>query len=275
LKENDGLKQDGTLQTAVRAGLTLTCFSDREPELSVSRLASLLDIPASNAYRLLASLEAAGLLEQNPDTKRYRLSWLMFSLGNIVLNQMGIGGRTDAAMRALVDICGETVSLGIRSGGSVIYIRRIESLEMLRADTAVGSRVPLHCTAIGKLLLAYLPEEELRQAIESAPLKRFTDNTITDLVELRKELSVIRKNSISIDNQEFGIGVRGMACPILDRHCRVVASLSIGAPASRLSYDRMRELEQVLRTQANVISRSLDCQEQDLIPVIQTVRNSK
>ncbi|MGD2156851.1 MAG: IclR family transcriptional regulator [Anaerolineales bacterium] len=257
--------QQSTLQTAVRAGLALASFSDREPEISVSRLAQLMDLPASTAYRLLASLTAAGLVEQDSNTKRYRLSWLMFMLGNTVINRIGFGGQTDAAMRALADHCGETVNLGVRSSGSVVYVRKIESTEMLRADTPIGSRVPLHCTALGKLLLAYLNEDEINSELGPGPFHQWTNKTITNLKDLKHELAIIRSRGYSIDDEEFQNGVRGMACPIQDRRCSVIAGLSIGAPASRFADTRLRELEPILRMQANTISLSLGCPESGLL----------
>jgi DNA-binding IclR family transcriptional regulator len=258
-----------TLQTAVRAGLVLASFSEREPEISVSRLAELMNLPTSTAYRLLASLSVAGLVEQNPETRRYRLSWLMFVLGNTVNNRIGFGGQTDAAMRALADHCGETVNLGVRSSGSVVYVRKIESTEMLKAGTTLGSRVPLHCTALGKLLLAYLNEDEINNELGPEPLHQWTNQTITNLEDLIRELAIIRSRGYSIDDEEFQNGVRGMACPIQDRRCSVIAGLSIGAPASRFGDSQIRELEPVLRMYAHTISRSLGCPESGLLSHIE------
>jgi len=257
-------KRPQTLQTALRAGQVLTLFSEREPELSVARVAGLLSVPPSTAYRLLASLQEASLVEQNPETKRYRLSWMMFTLGNSVLNRIGLGGRADSAMRSLADVSGETVNLGVRSGGALIYLRKIESPEMLRADTHIGSRVPLHCTALGKVLLAFLSPSERTIEIRSLSLRRWTEHTITDPDRLEEELQCVRACGVAIDNEEFQSGVRGMACPIRDRRGQVIAGLSIGAPVSRLTDARIRELECPLREQADGVSRSLGCPEECL-----------
>jgi IclR family KDG regulon transcriptional repressor len=258
-------KQKQTLQTAIRTGLALTCFSDHEPELRVSRLGNILKIPSSTAHRILASLEVAGLVEQDPNTKRYHLSWHMFVLGNTVLNSIGIGGEIDAVMRSLADICNETVNLGVRSANTVMYIRKIESSEILKADTPVGSLVPLHCTAIGKVLLAHL-SEELREMLILDPLKRWTKHTLVDRKELENELILVQERGLAFDNEEFLEGVRGMACPIRNYQGNVIAGLSIGAPSSRFTEERISQLEPEIKKQANLISSRLGCPSEVLIP---------
>ena len=248
--------QNQTLQTAVRTAKTLTFFSDNEPELSVSRLCELLEVPISTASRILASLKLVGLVEQDPQTKHYSLSWKVYLLGNTVLNMIGIGSKMDAAMRTLADLTKETVNVGVRSVDRVIYIRKLESSEILKADTPVGSSVPLHCTALGKMLLANL-NKEIKDELLLNNLTRFTENTIVNPRKLNQEFDLIRERGFAFDNEEFVTGVGGIACAIRNSKGDVVAGLSIGAPISRLTETRLETFLPHLIEQAEVISKSL------------------
>ena len=210
--------------------------------LSLPDIAEQLSLPRQTIFRVVKQLEDIGLVMRDPSRERYcigqRLNHLaLASISNSYQNKAG-----HAILQQLVDEVGETCNVGMLDGHEVIYIDRVECDWPLRVQLKAGSRVPVYCTAIGKLLLANLGAEARQHVLSVSKLKRFTDNTITSPEELEANLEEIRLLGYSINNQEDSVGLIAMAVPIRNVHDQIVAGLAVHAPEARLSIPATRRL---------------------------------
>lgn len=244
------------IQSVDRALQILGVFSSRRRELGVTEIANELNIHKSTVFGLLATLENRGFIQQNKETGKYKLGLKLFELGNLV--QEGMDLRTIAApyIAHLVEKHGETVHLVIHDQGEVIYIDKRDNQSNIRIISRVGSRLPMHCTGVGKCLLAYLPPEEIDNVI-SKGLHPFTPNTITDPERLKNELEKIRINGYSFDMEEIEMGLRCVAAPIRDYSGEVIAAISLSGPSIRMDEKKMEELVNSIKETAEKISQNL------------------
>jgi DNA-binding IclR family transcriptional regulator len=256
-RQESKVRKTKVVQSVVRAAKILKAFTGGQAELGITKLSEIVGLPVSSVYRIVSSLESEGLIEQDIQNNKYRLSLEIFILGSVVLNHMRLGRDAFPHMKWLAELSGETVNVGALRQGVVVYLQKIESEELLRASLTVGSQVPAHCTAIGKVLLAHLREGELDELVAQTGLKRYGPNTITSLEELKKHLQVVRQRGFSIDDEEFGVDMRCIGAPIRDHTGMVVAGIAIAGPASRLTYETLESLKGPVMEAAEGISRRL------------------
>ena len=178
----------GGLSTVRNAARLLKVFRSREADLGVSELARRLGLGKSTVHRMLTTLVAEGLIEQNPRTGGYRLGIVMFELGQAVRVHMDLHAAVGPVLGELRAQTGESSQVGVLDGHEVVYVDRMESAHSLRLFTETGRRVPVHCTSSGKVLLAYLPEARRQAVLRAAPLDALTPHTITDRSQLAAEL---------------------------------------------------------------------------------------
>lgn len=244
------------------SGPTLKVFSfleaiaeSRRP-LSVSELSVVLNVPQPTAHRIVHMLEAENFLVREPGTRRYspgdRLARLSFGLVSVSIR--ATPRRT--ILESLSKEVGETCNLGILANRDVLYIDRIEAGWPLGLRFDPGSRVPLHCTAMGKLFLSSLAPDPRRRLLDN-PLHQYTPNTITDLKKLDRELDTIRHDGIAVDNQEFLAGVVCIAAPVRNENRDVIAAVAISAPVARFPVDRALEKASLLKKAAEEIGQTL------------------
>ena len=162
-----------------------------------------------------------------------------------------------AVLRGLVEEIGETCNFTILDGDEIVYLDRVEAHWPLRLMLAPGSHVPLHCTASGKLFLALMPAPRRRRLLAAAPLKRLTRNTITDKDRLLHELERIRAEKIGTDNEEFLAGLTAVAVPVPDARQRILATVAVHAPTSRMSIAKARTHVPALRRAAAKLAGTL------------------
>ena len=241
-------------QSIIRANRILKVLATEPGEFSLLEIGRTVKLHSSTAYRLLATLENEGLVERSDDGSRYRLGLQIFRLGSAVLNNMRLEREAYPFMQKLAALSGETVNLGVLSGHNVLYLQKIESKEPLRADLVVGGSVPSYCSATGKVLLAFLPEEQLDALFKDTMLVRMGPNCITSLEQLRRELALIRQRGYSIDDQEFSSQIRATGAPIWSHRQRVIAAIAVAGPATRLTPARLNELVLATTHAANEIS---------------------
>lgn len=228
------VKSKTRLSSVANACRVLRAFTAEEFELGISEMAKRLTLAKSTVHRLALTLIHAGLLEQNSENGKYRLGLTMFELGSLVRRQMDISNQAKPFLKMLMEKTGETVHLAILDHQSVVYINKIESRQAIRMSTSVGSRNPLHCTGVGKALLAFQPPERIEEIIANG-LNPRTPKTITEADVLRRELAAIRARGYAIDDEEVEIGLRCLAVPIRDYTGAVIASLSVAGPAQRMT----------------------------------------
>ena len=244
------------MQTLKRAEKILECFSMEKPSLGLSELSEKTNIPKPSVYRICEALVRIGFLRKNLN-KTYSLGFRLLELGSIVLSTLEIRKIAMEEIERLQNLTGESVHLGILDGTEVVSIEGLEGSHSLRTHVYIGKRASLYCTAVGKALLAFLPEDQMNTIIKKLDLKPHTKNTITDKDELLKELERIRERGYSIDNMEDEEGVRCVGAPILNSKNVAIASISISGPASRLSDEKIEEYSKLVKEAAKNISRKL------------------
>lgn len=251
-------KSDYIIQSVSHALDLLEEFRGDTDELGVTELSKRLKLHKNNVFRLLATLESRGYVEQNKATENYRLGLKSLELGQTFINQMGLLRQARPVMESLVDQINETTYVGIVRENYAVYLDVVEAKQTVRVVSRVGARLPVYCTALGKVQLAYETEEEVEQIVGTKELKRFTENTITDLSKLLSHLKQVAEQGYAIDNREFESDVKCIAAPIRDYTRRVVGGLTVSGPASRLTDERIeRELVALVKRAGAEISTRL------------------
>jgi len=245
------------LSSVRNAARLLKIFLSREESVGVSDLARRLGLGKSTVHRLLTTLAAEGLIERDEESGGYRLGLVVFELGEAVRVHLDLHAAAGPVLAAVREQTGESSQVGVLDGVDVVYVDRLESSQTLRLFTETGRRVPVHCTSSGKVLLAHLPPERCAQVLAEAPLTQLTSRTITDPVALQAELARVRLRGWAEAVDEREIGVASVAAPVRDRSGRVIAAISIGAPAIRLGAARRRELASVVQEAGEAASRRL------------------
>ncbi len=224
----------GRLDSVRNAARLLKQFSYRERELGVSELARRLNLGKSTAHRLLATLTDEQLLEQNPETGKYRLGLAIYDLGAAISAHFALHEAAVPPMAQLRNATGETVQLAVLDGREVVYVERLDSPHTLRLFLEVGRRNWAHSTGTGKVLLAYLPDEQLDRLLEGWELKARTPHTLTDHELLLKELKEIRRRGWAQNLHESEVGVLSVGAPVRNALGDVVAAMSVAGPAQRM-----------------------------------------
>ena len=242
------------VESVRRALRILRCFSLETAELGVSDIARQLGMHKSTVYRLLGTMEAEGFVHQI-DTGRYVLGWRLFELGGAVKGWSSTRTVVTRHLASLVAATSETAHLAVFDEGSVLYIEKVESTRPLRMPSAVGKRVPAHCTALGKVFLANLAPQESLSAIRR-PLARYTPKTIVDPDRLREELETVRVEGYAVDREEMEEGLMCLAAPICDDRGAVAAAISISGPSSRIE-PRLAAHVESIRAASSALSAEL------------------
>ena len=225
-----------------RALKILEILGNSDSNMGVSELGRRLDVDKSTAYRLLATLAARGYVEQEPETKKYKLGLKIVELSSKVLDRLELRNVAKPFMKELVQHTDETVHLATLDMGNVVCIDQEETPSMINVNMAVGREAPGHCTSIGKVLWAHLKEEELDYILKKKVLTRYTARTITSIPELKLHLSKVKEQGYALDDEEFTIGVRCIAVPVWNYKNKVIASLGTSGLAVNISLDRVEEL---------------------------------
>ncbi len=236
-----------------RAVQILSSLDDEHPERSLSEIVQATGLHKATTHRILATLLNCGFIERTANGEKYRLGLRMAGLGLNVLNRLDFHQQALPYMQKLVDRFQETCSLGVFDRGQVLYIEVVHSKHTLTIAARVGRHLPAHCTAGGKVFLAFLPPA-IVEPVLNTPLVAYTKNTITSSARLREELEVIRQRGYGLDEEEFEEGIRAVAVPIRDIEGNVVAQMSMPGPTNRLTVARIPEIVQALMEAANTIS---------------------
>jgi DNA-binding IclR family transcriptional regulator len=240
-----------------RALAVLECAARADRPVTLADLCEALALPKATAHRIAQTLEAEGMLLREPGSKRFSVGHRLATLAIDVLANSAHRGTRRAILQRLVDDIGETCNFTMFDGASVVYIDRVEAHWPLRMHLQPGSRVPLHCTASGKLFLSCLRASARRRLLRALPLERHTPNTITDPVRLEAALDKIRAHKVGTDNEEFLAGLVAVAVPVQDARGRVCAALAVHGPTARLSFERALACVPQLRAAAASLGATL------------------
>ncbi|MCD4688194.1 MAG: IclR family transcriptional regulator [Desulfuromonadaceae bacterium] len=231
---------------------------DDVDELGVTELSKRLKLHKNNVFRLLATLESRGYIEQNKATENYRLGLKSLELGQTFIKKMGLLHQAKPVLEELVEESNETAYVAIFKDGYIVYLDVVETGLTVRVVSRVGTRLPSYCTAAGKVHLAYMSDEEIESYLPAQDLEAYTPHSITDREVLKKDLTAVAEQGYAFDIEELDIGVRCVAAPIRDYTRRIVGALSISGPATRFSDERLeKELVPLVTRAAEELSTRL------------------
>ncbi|HYT25343.1 MAG TPA: IclR family transcriptional regulator [Actinomycetota bacterium] len=225
----------------------------------VTEVAGELGIHKSTAFRLLSTLEARGLVEQDGDRGRYRLGFGVVRLAGAATGRLELNQYSRPICERLAEQAGETVNLAVHDGDHAINVEQVMGSASVTSVNWVGQRTPLHATSSGKVFLAHLPAAELA-ALLARPLARFTANTIVDPPALSEQLDAIRADGFAYSVEELEIGLNAVAAPVRSFDGAVVAAVSVSGPAYRITPGRIAEFGGLVVAAGNAISRRIGFQ---------------
>jgi DNA-binding IclR family transcriptional regulator len=233
-------------------------FKGDRNELGVTELSNRLNLHKNNIFRLLATLETKGYIEQNKATENYRLCVKSLELGQAFIKQIGLVRPVKPFLKEIVKECNEMAYVGIIRQNSVICLDLEEANQAVKVTNHVGLRLPMHCTAIGKAQIAYATEEELEKMGIFDNMKRFTPNTIVNKVEFIKQIKEVARRGYALDNEEYNPGVKCCAVPIRDYTGRVVGGISVPGPSFRMTEEVLKgEIIPVVKAAGEKASKRL------------------
>ena len=249
-------KKGPYIRSIVRAIKILEAFTTKT-KMGITEISKMLKIPKSTSHSIVSTLEKEGILEKDLESNKYYLGIKLFELGDKARENFELRNVAISYLKELNEMFDETVHLTIPEDGEVLYIECFESTKRLRTYSVIGVRAPMYCTAVGKAILAFLPDNEIDKIINESELKKFTKNTITDKEKLKLELQKIRKNGYAIDNMEHEEGVRCVGAPIKNKSGYPLASISISGPSQRITDELIPKLAFHTIRVANTISERI------------------
>ncbi|MDI6870092.1 MAG: IclR family transcriptional regulator [Bacillota bacterium] len=232
-------------------------FTPNSPVLSLGEISNKTGLNKSTVHRLLQTLCSGGWIVQDQETGKYTVGIRVFQIGAVAVESLGLGVHSTEHLKALSEIVGETSHMAVLDQGEIVYVNKVEGPQSIRMVSRVGARAPLHCTAMGKILLAYMPREEALRWIEEKKLTRYTPITITSKEQLLAQLDVIRNEGYAIHDGEYEEGVCCVGAPIYNYTGKVIAAMSVSGPSFRM---RARGLDFYIKEVtrfAKIISRDL------------------
>jgi len=235
----------------------LEVFLRVKGEIGIMELADLSGLSVGAAHRIATACTKRGYLKQTLKRGKYSLSPKLLQFSKAIKETLNVENTAYPFMVELNELSGETVNLVILDDYEAVGIESIDSKEDLRLSITIGRRMPLHSTAVGKVLLAFMTDEELLNFLNKKELSRRTAKTITDFNVLKNELITIRQEGVAIDNEENSLGVICIGAPVKDNDGRVLAAVSISVPSVRLTTDRIIEQKSLVKKCARKISQAM------------------
>jgi DNA-binding IclR family transcriptional regulator len=258
-------KPNNLVQTIERTSLILDILGQSPQGISIRDLSEKIKLPKGTTHRLISSLAYFGYARQDSKTRNYFLGLKLVELGNLLLSQLDLRKEAEPFLRDLAERTKETVHMVFLDRGEIVYIDKVEldhNPAGLRMASRVGLRNPAHSSAVGKVLLSHLPEEELNGLIKEKGLPKRTENTIIDSIQLKEHLKAVRTQGYAIDDEENERGIRCVAAPIFNEAGKAVAAISISGPAFRVTKKVVQEtLKKEVMEAANKISQRLGFRE--------------
>jgi len=238
----------------LRALALLSELAQHPEGVSLHRITQQLGWPKPSVHRLCAHLEQAGWLLRSSSERNLSLGPAALKFALAALHHDAANAERRAILRALVDRVGETCNLTMLAGAEVLYVDRVESAWPLRLHLEPGSRVPLHCTASGKLFLAHMPAAQRARVLATLALRSATPKSLTEAAAIEKEARTILRRGYSLDREEFLVGLVAIAVPVPGPDGRPVAALAVHGPIGRLSLKRAMALRPVLEAAAAALA---------------------
>ena len=248
---------DSAASSTLRAFAVLEQIATSDDSLTLEELTRLSALPKPTVHRILQLLMRGGLVERQSLDKRYVVGPRVCALALAVQMRSPRRRERRAILARLVETIGETCNFTMLDGSEVVYLERVETSADVRLHMNAGSRVPLHCTASGKLLLSDLKPAQVKRLLGPGPLPRYTDRTITNFAALERELAKIRTSGVGSDVGEYLVGSVCVAVRVRDRQGRMCAAIAVHGPAPRMTLKKGQSFLPALRRAADEIAATL------------------
>jgi DNA-binding IclR family transcriptional regulator len=245
------------IQVIDRAAQILDCFGFDHQELSVSEIGAKTALHRSTAHRILMALEYNDLIQQNPDTGKYRLGIKLFRLGHQAVSHLDLREICRPFLARIMNETKETVHLAVLDDNQVLYLDKVEGPHALRMPSRVGRHIPTYCTSLGKAMLSCLDEQDVKRILGKQVFTAYTANTIKNIEQLLADVRAVRKRGYAVDNEEIELGLRCVGAPIKDYTGAMVGAISVAAPSARLSSQKISVVGRLVVTTAEEISEKL------------------
>ena len=242
---------------ALERGLILLELLGKNHEISLSDISRQSELNCSTAFRLLETLRQRGYVRQDESSGLYGLGAGAMALGTACAENLPLPRLANAPMQKLVHTTEETANLAVLGDSRAVYVHQVEAQRSVRMFTQLGAHVPIHCTGVGKVLVAWWSKEKVLQLLDGVEFESFTENTISDIDQLEVELASVRRLGYGIDDEEREEGVRCVTAPVRDARGEVIAALSISAPISRLPKKLIATRAKQIQATAAEISKQL------------------
>ena len=256
-------KNETHVKSVERALQVLTALSEENKDVSLTEISNKLGWPKSTAHGILSTLREYRFVDQSAETGRYRLGVRLFELGHKVGRNWDIRETALPVLQSLNGKFGEMVQLATEDAGEVLYIEKIDSTQIIRIVSDIGKRLPMYCTGLGKVLLAYQTPAEVKRILSKSGMPGMTRRTITGLLEMTAELAKIRRQGYAVDDQEIMEGLRCVAAPIRDVDGAVRYAVSVSGLAERLTGEYFERVRDAVVVSAAEISRLMGYKERN------------
>ncbi len=257
LKSGRTRSGDTSSVRTLERGLTVLSALAELREGTLTQIAKKAGLSASTAYRLLETLRQQGYVEWEERSGLFSVGLRAYQVGAAFSERNSLLSAAQGEMQTLVQDINETANLAVRRGSEAVYVYQVEARQMMRMFTQIGAVAPLHCSGVGKVMLAWLPAAEVRHLVGEGPYPAYTPASLTGLPALSRELETVRDQGYALDDEERELGVRCLATPVRDSSGEVVASLSISAPTSRFPRKNIPEMLARVRLASDQISARL------------------
>ncbi len=251
-----GKRATAPLVSAVARAFSVLDRLSRDPSLTLERLSRDVHLAKPTVYRFLLTLQRLGYVRRD-ERDRWAMTLQLFHTGSRVLDHLDLYAAARPVADELAEHLGETVHMGVLEGDAAVYVLKIESKHTIRMFSRVGRRIPLYCTAIGKVLLAYADQEERAVALRSMRLVALTPRTLTSRVAVEAELEKVRRQGFAVDDEEHEHGIRCIGAPVFGHTGAVVAALSASWPSFRFPGDAIGPATRAVRAAADRMSSIL------------------
>lgn len=237
----------------------LQLLAGAERGMSISALSRKLNFPKSTTHTIVNTLKSLGYVQIDDETGRFRVSLKLLEITkNLIATKVDL--RTEEVyeqLRRITDHTNLSSHCAVLEDGEAVYIAKVDTPGMIKLATWIGRRMEAHCTAVGKAMLAYMPKDQLEAFLKQRRLPRHTDKTIITHDGLRRELERIRECGWSYEDEEFGLGMRCVGAPIVDRAGRAVAAISASGTTGQIHKDNVDKIQQIVKEAARRVARHL------------------
>ncbi|MDC3425662.1 IclR family transcriptional regulator [Aquibacillus sp. 3ASR75-11] len=250
------MERENMVKSVSRALDIIQLISSKKDGLGVTEIANQIDINKSSVYRILSTLAQYGYIEQEEEKGRYKLGYKFLEVSTNLLDSIDLRSEARPYLLELEEETNEVIHLVVFDQDEVVYIEKLEGNETLRMHSKVGKRAPVHCTSVGKAILAHLPTSVVLDIMERSGMPAHTDKTITDKEAFLRELIEVKKRGYALDLEENEFGIICIAAPIFNHLGKVTAAVSVSGPTIRMTDNRIEQLKaRMIETGKNISIR--------------------